>query len=162
MCLCVGVFVVCRGMSYTSPYSSRKNPKQMTFQEVYSGFSTGTLTSSSPASRRTAYMGFSEHRRPSVRSHSAPRTGRVSTQPSLPPSTNFEKVHSILIRSHFSALMTGLHENGSLSSQQYANTCASMKLKSWESNTLPSWMSAYVQFIHTKDVASFVNSLVAS
>lgn len=138
------------------PYSAR-NPKQMTFREVFSEFGKGTLSSSSPASRRGAYMAFSPHRK---RSQSAPRK-RVAKVGLGERFSSFDRMHSVLVRSHFTALFTALHEEGLCDGPQYAQLLSVMKRVSWESHVLPAWLSRYAEFATNRDAVEFVGYLIS-
>ena len=162
--------------------SYSRNPGQMTFREVYSEFATGTLSSSSPASRRTGYMGFTHHRRQpdhinpkhsqsmsngerhcaSVRPRSAasyrsevPKTNSVSSG-----SSSFEKRHSAMIHGYFANLLAALHEDGLCGSAEYGDLVSCMRPTCWERETLPHWITKYAEYVNSGDGPEFVRSLI--
>ena len=133
-------------------YKTARNPKQMTFHEVFSEFGKGTLSSSSPASRRTGYMAFSSHHKPSIRPTSARLERPVSRR------TGFEQLNCVLLKSHFTAIISALTEDGLMSMESKQRLLNGMRKIDWEETVLSGWMQAYAEYTCTRDLGVLVRA----
>ena len=144
--------------------ASARNPKWLTFQEVFSEFGRGTLSSSSPASRRTGFMAFSSHRRePHME---APRSDRRELSKSAPVlirsrvtvSPQFDRMNRLLIRSHFSTLFSAMMEEGLLIVSVRDTLRGILDSSSWN---VCVWMHHYCSFMADRDTDRFINNLLS-
>ena len=139
------------------------NPAQMTFNELVYGFGSGTMHSSSPASRRTAYMSFSHHnRRPPSRERTQSARARILSDDKKPPEKvpNFDRMHTILLRSHFALLVATMAEEGLIDFSARDRLVAAMSRREWESTRMCAWTRAYAIYMQTRDLYEFVELLL--
>ena len=151
--------------------SYARNPKELTFREVFSQFGRGTLPSSSPASRRMGYMAFSPHRRRAswrelklVRPQSAVAGRPILASARLPPTTSrdssFDRLNAILLKSHFSSLFSAMSDEGFLESTIRTSLTTIMARPDWAVARLPSWMRLYTQYVESRNLNRFVEALL--
>jgi hypothetical protein len=141
-----------------------RNPKQMTFREVFSEFGKGTLSSSSPASRRGSFMAFSPHHRRSVSREDANRPSVSARVSSRPPqrysSAAFERLNSLLLRSHFTSIFSAMHEEGLIDSELKHELLESLNHPNWIRESITNWIRFYAIFIEDRDLTRFINNLL--
>lgn len=133
-----------------------------TFSELLYGFGSGTMRSSSPASRRNRYMSFSHFNR-SISLRERSQSARIVKQDknSLEKFENpLQRMHHVLLRSHFASVLSIMAEEKLIDISVRDRLLADMSWSGWESNRLCEWMRSYAIYIETGDIYTFVESLL--
>ena len=146
-----------------------------TFNEIYTGFGAGRLSSASLASKRVSFLTFSDHRKRSdsptrrasddsngLNQH-VPR-GTCDEQPECTPHAvsgpDFDRLNAILLRSHFSTLFRLLADRDHIDSGTAERLIAIMNRPDWASARAHMWMLHYATYMRRHDLTEFVENLV--
>jgi len=129
-----------------------RDPTKTPFKEVYWEFGRGTMTTSSVASRRRSYMSFSNHHRTNSR-------GPNHTSEDA-DSSAFFNLDMILLKSHFSAILTALQESQLISQLDKERLVRHMDRPDFEKHTAIVWMRNYTRYIESRNLTVFLSSFM--
>ena len=140
-----------------------RNPQLMTFREVFSEFGTGTLSSSSPASRRSSHMSFTPHRREGSASRPSSARSTPTARPRRRPrpkeksSELFHRMNVLLLRSHYGAIISTLYEDGWVNGSQRDRLLEYINNNRNHSNELN---EIYFNYLKSKQISNFLTNLI--
>lgn len=130
-----------------------------TLMEACRAYEKGT-GSGSGAAKRMFFMSFSGHHKKLpgwVNKPRAPKSPKPQHHPTSQGEKNFAQMNTILLKSHFAALVTALSSQELITDKMKHRISAILESPAWDTHVAPKWTQAYARYLKTGDLSFLVS-----